>query len=160
MEKLRDQHFKFKGGDLAEANAWLAKNQIQGNQLELAVELEPQSAGIEGLKVLKGDKEQTVIGVNRDRGTVFLDRTQSGDVNFHPKFSGVYDAPLAMRDAKVKLHIFVDACSVEVFVNDGEKVFTVLAYPSAASRGLEFFGADNTAKIRLLDVWTLKSIWK
>jgi sucrose-6-phosphate hydrolase SacC (GH32 family) len=160
MEKLRDQHFKFKGGDIADANAWLAKNHIQGNQLELAVELEPQSAGIEGVKVLKGDKEQTVIGVDRERGTVFVDRTQSGNVNFHPKFSGVYDAPLAARDAKVKLHIFVDACSVEVFVNDGEKVFTMLAFPSADSRGVEFFGADKSAKIRSLDVWTLKSIWK
>jgi sucrose-6-phosphate hydrolase SacC (GH32 family) len=160
MQEMRDQHFKFKGGDLAEANAWLAKNHIQGNQLELAVELEPQSAGIEGVKVLKGDKEQTVIGVDRDRGTVFVDRTQSGNVNFHPKFSGVYDAPLAARDAKVKLHIFVDACSVEVFVNDGEKVFTMLAFPSADSRGVEFFGADNSVKVRSLEVWTLKSIWK
>jgi sucrose-6-phosphate hydrolase SacC (GH32 family) len=160
MQEMRDQHFKFKGGDLAEANAWLAKNHIQGNQLELAVELEPQSAGIEGLKVLKGDKEQTVIVVDRERGTVFVDRTQSGNVNFNPKFSGVYDAPLAARDAKVKLHIFVDACSVEVFVNDGEKVFTMLAFPSADSRGVEFFGADGSAKIRSLDVWTLKSVWK
>ena len=45
MESLRDQHFEFKGGDIAEANAWLAKNQIQGDQLELAVEFDPQSTG-------------------------------------------------------------------------------------------------------------------
>jgi sucrose-6-phosphate hydrolase SacC (GH32 family) len=160
MEKLRGQHFEFKGGDLAEANARLTKNQIQGDQLEFTVEFEPQSSGVQGVKVLKGVKEETVIGVDRERGRIFVDRTQSGNVNFHPKFSGVYDAPLGARDGKIKLHVFVDACSVEVFVNDGERVFTELVYPSATSRGVEFFGPDNGAKIRALNVWTIKSSWK
>ena len=160
MESLREQHYQFKGGDFAEANAWLAKNQIAGNQLELVVEFEPQKAGIEGVKILKGDKEATSIGVNRDRGQVFLDRTQSGLVSFHPKFSGEYVAPLTGRNGKVKLHIFVDAGSVEVFVNDGEQVFTSLVFPSADSRGVELFGPENGAKISSLNVWTLKSVWK
>ena len=56
--------------------------------------------------------------------------------------------------------MFVDASSVEVFVNDGERVFTSLVYPSAASRGVEFFGSVTSAKITSLNVWTLKSIWK
>jgi sucrose-6-phosphate hydrolase SacC (GH32 family) len=160
MELLRGQHFKFKGGNLAEANAWLAKNHIQGNQLELEVEFDPQSTGVEGIKLLKGAGEETVIGVDRDKGTVFVDRTHSGIVNFNPKFSGKYDAPLASRDGKVKLHIFVDACSLEAFVNDGEKVFTVLVYPSEDSRGLEFFGPENGAKVGSINIWNLKSIWK
>jgi sucrose-6-phosphate hydrolase SacC (GH32 family) len=81
-------------------------------------------------------------------------------VTFHPKFSGVYDAPLTLRDGKVRLHIFVDACSVEVFVNEGEQVLTALVYPSAASRGVEFFGPSDTAKVSSVNVWTLKSVWK
>jgi fructan beta-fructosidase len=160
MESLRGQHFEFKGGDLAEANAWLVKNHIQGHQLEIKADFDPQSAGVEGIKLLKGANEETVIGVDRDRGTVFVDRTHSGSVEFNPKFSGKYDAALATRDGKVKLHIFVDACSAEVFVNDGEKVFTVLVYPSAGSRGVEFFGPESGAKIGALNIWNLKSSWK
>ena len=160
MESLRGQHFEFKGGDLAEANAWLVKNHIQGDQLEFEVEFAPLSAGVAGIKILKGAGEETVVGVDRDKGAVFVDRTRSGNVSFNSKFSGRYDAPLALRDGKVKLRIFVDACSVEVFVNDGEKVFTVLAYPSVGSRGVELFGPAGTAKISSLDVWKLKSIWK
>jgi fructan beta-fructosidase len=160
MESLRGQHFKFKGGDLAEANAWLMKNHLQGNQLEFEVEFNPGSTGVEGIKLLKGAGEETVIGVDRDHGTVFVDRTHSGNVSFNPVFSSKYEAPLAARDAKVKLHIFVDACSVEVFVNDGEKVFTLLVYPSAGSRGVEFFGPEMGAKIVALNIWNLKSSWK
>ena len=160
MESLRDQHHEFKGGSLAEANEWLAKNHIQGDQLEFVVEFNPLSTGVEVLKVLKGAGEETVIGVDRDRGTVFVDRTHSGNIKFNPKFSGVYTAPLAARDGKVRLHVFVDACSVEVFVNDGERAFTVLAYPSAGSRGVELSGPANGAEIGLLNVWNLKSSWK
>ena len=160
MEKLRGEHFQFKGGDLAEANAWLKQNKIKGDQIELVVEFAPAAAGVQGVKVLKGGPEATVIGVDREHGRVFVDRTQSGNVNFQPKFSSLNDAPLAVRDGKIKLHIFVDACSVEVFVNDGEQVFTELVYPSADSRGVEFFAPDNTARINSLNVWQLKSVWK
>jgi fructan beta-fructosidase len=160
MESLRDRHFAFKSGDVSEANAWLKGRHVQGDQLELMVEFAPRSSGTEGVKVLKSDTEATVIGVDRQRGRAFVDRTQSGNVTFHQKFSGVYDAPLAVHDGRVKLHLFVDASSVEVFVNDGERVFTSLVYPSAASRGVEFFGSMTSARITSLDVWTLKSIWK
>lgn len=160
MESLRDRHFAFKSGDVSEANAWLKERHVQGDQLELMVEFAPRSSGTEGVKVLKSDTEATVIGVDRQRGRAFVDRTQSGNVTFHQKFSGVYDAPLAVHDGRVKLHLFVDASSVEVFVNDGERVFTSLVYPSAASRGVELFGSMTSARITSLNVWTLKSIWK
>jgi sucrose-6-phosphate hydrolase SacC (GH32 family) len=158
--KLRDQHQRFSGGDVAAANAWLAKNKIAGDQLEIVVELEAATSGVQGVKVLKGATEETVIGVDRNHGRVFVDRTRSGRVDFHPKFSGVHDAPLAPRDGKVMLHIFVDDCSVEVFVNDGEIVFTDLVFPSPASRGVEFYASASGAKIGSMDVWTLKSSWK
>jgi len=160
MEKLRGQHFQFKCGDIAEANAWLKKNTIVGNQLELIVELDAAATGTTGLKVLKGAKEATVIGVDRERDHVFVDRTQSGDVNFHPKFSGVQDAPLAARDGKVKLHVFVDACSVEVFVNDGEILFTDLVFPSGDSRGVELFASAPSVNIDSIEAWPLKSSWR
>jgi len=160
MESLRDRHFAFKSGDVSEANAWLKERHVQGDQLELMVEFAPRSSGTEGVKVLTSDTEATVIGVDRQRGRAFVDRTHSGNVTFHQKFSGVYDAPLPVHDGRVKLHVFVDASSVEVFVNDGERVFTSLVYPSAASRGVELFGSMTSARITSLNVWTLKSIWK
>ena len=159
LQVLRDRHYAFVGGDLAAANAWIAQNHIAGRQLEILVEFGAQNAGLAGVNVLRGGREATSIGVNRDRGQVFLDRTRSGNVNFHPRFSGVYFAPLDAPAGEVTLHIFVDAGSVEAFVNDGERVFTSLEFPSAESRGLEFFGGENGAQIQSLQVWTLKSIW-
>jgi hypothetical protein len=36
----------------------------------------------------------------------------------------------------------------------------MLTYPSAGSRGVEFFGPADVAQINSLDVWRLKSAWK
>jgi sucrose-6-phosphate hydrolase SacC (GH32 family) len=160
MERLRDRHLSFKGGDMAAANAWLAQNQIAGQQLELLVEMAPQTGGVQGVKVLQGPGCETVIGVDRRRGQVFVDRTKSGNVDFNPQFSGVQVAPLPGIAGNVKLHIFVDASSVEVFVNDGERVFTDLVFPSSDSRGVEFFQSESDARVRSVQVWTLKSVWK
>jgi fructan beta-fructosidase len=158
--QLRDRHFQFTGGELAAANAWLKKNEIAGNQLELVVEFETTRTGVQGIRVLTGSNEATVIGLDFARARMFLDRTQSGNIGFHPEFSGVHEAPLPLRDGGVRLHIFLDACSVEVFANEGETVITDLVFPSETSRGVEFFGSMQSAKVRSLDVWTLKSAWR
>lgn len=159
-QRLREKRFQFRGGDLAQANKWLTHNHIQGAQLELVVEFERQSTGVQGIEVLKSSKDETVIGVNWERETVFVDRAKSANVNFSPKFSGVYDAPLIASTGKVKLHVFVDASSVEVFVNDGERVLTAMSFPSGESREVKLFGPQDRAKISLLDAWNLKSSWK
>jgi fructan beta-fructosidase len=159
-QSLRQKRFQFKGGNLARANEWLAKNRIQGAQLELIAEFERQSSGVQGVEVLKSSKNETVIGVNWDRETVFVDRTKSANVNFNPKFSGVYEAPLTAPGGKVKLHVFVDASSVEVFVNGGERVLTALSFPSSKGSEVKLFGPQDGARISALDVWNLKSSWK
>ncbi len=160
LHSLRSGQFDFAGGDVKAANDWLQRNQIQGNQLEFEVAFASASSGVEGLKVFKSASQETVIGVDHDRGVVFVDRTRSGNVDFNAKFPGRYDAPLLDPQGAVKLHVYVDACSVEVFVNDGEKVFTVLAFPSAESRGVELFGPDTAGLVNALQVWKLKSIWR
>jgi sucrose-6-phosphate hydrolase SacC (GH32 family) len=160
MQSLRDKHFQFGGGDVSAANAWLAGSKIAGDRLELVVVLEAAGTGVEGVRVLRGAREETVIGVDRNHGRVFLDRTRSGQVDFNARFPGVHDAPLAPRTSRVKLHVFVDACSVEVFVNDGEIALTDLVFPSPASRGVELFATNIGARIGSVDAWTLTSIWK
>lgn len=158
-ESLRNKHYAFKGGGVAEANAWIAGKQIAGKQLELIIIFAPAPAGVEGVKVLKSASEDTAIGLDHTHAQVFLDRTRSGIVNFHPKFSGVFHAPLATGSQPVNLHIFVDNGSVEVFANDGECVLTGIVFPGPESRHVEFFGTDLGAKILSIEAWTLKSIW-
>jgi fructan beta-fructosidase len=160
FEKLRGTLRRFMGGTVEEANAWIKRNGINGAPLEMVLEFAPASKGVAGLKLFKSAKAETVLSIDRGRGRISIDRTRSGDVGFHPKFSGVSAVPLSKPDGRVRLHVFLDACSIEVFVNDGEQVLTCLVFPSEESRALEFFGPDESPVVSALDVWPLTSCWK
>jgi fructan beta-fructosidase len=160
LEKLRGPLHRFQGGTVGEANAWVKRSGRGSGPLEMVLEFAPATTGTTGVKLFKGEEEETAVSVDRAQGRIAIDRTRSGNVAFHAKFPGVASAPIAGADGRVKLHVFVDACSVEVLVNDGEQVLTFLAFPSQTARAVELFGPDEGATVSALDVWPLASCWK
>jgi fructan beta-fructosidase len=160
LEKLRSSLRRFKGGTVAEANAWIKRCDLGSGPLEMVIELAPAGKGTAGVKLFKGQKQETVVAVDHGQGRISIDRTRSGNMAFHEKFPGVSSAPLVKADGRVKLHVFVDACSVEVFVNDGEQVLTAIAFPSKSDQAVELFGPDEGPTVSALDVWPLASCWK
>jgi fructan beta-fructosidase len=65
---------------------------------------------------------------------------------FTVNFSQRNDAPARLIDGKIKLHIFVDWSSVEVFVNDGEAVITNRIFPDPDSQDVILYSDGGTAK--------------
>ncbi|MFP3513601.1 GH32 C-terminal domain-containing protein, partial [Peribacillus sp. SIMBA_075] len=52
-------------------------------------------------------------------------------------------------DADVyKFHLFVDSSSVEIFVNDGEEVFTARIFPDIRSQEIRFFAKGGGAEFK------------
>lgn len=93
-----------------------------------------------GFRLRIGDGEATRVFYDAAREELGIDRTQSGQVDFHDGFSGVWKAPLALKNGVLKLHVFVDKCSVEVFAQGGALYGAALIFPSPQSLGIEFFG--------------------
>ncbi len=160
LETLRGPLRRFKGGTVEEANAWIKRSSLGDGPMEMKIEFAPTAKGTTGVKLFKGKNEETVIELDRERERISIDRTHSGNVAFHARFPGVVAAPIAKAPGRTRLHIFVDACSIEVFVNDGEVVLTALAFPSRAGRAVELFGPNEGAMVSVLDVWPLASCWK
>jgi len=160
LEKLRGSLRRFKGGTVEEANTWIKRSDLDSGPLEMVIELASAGKGTAGVKLFKGEKEETVVKVDREQGRISIDRTRSGNVAFHAKFPGVASVSIAKATGRIKLRLFVDACSVEVFVNDGEQVLTSLAFPSKAGRAVELFGPNEGATVSAFDVWPLASCWK
>ena len=69
----------------------------------------------------------------------------------------MHSARLKPVNGRVRLHVLVDASSVEVFANDGRVTLTERIFPSSNSRGWSLFGEG--AKVVRLDAWELKSAW-
>ena len=61
---------------------------------------------------------------------------------------------------RIRLHIFIDWSSIEVFAEDGAVVFTNQIFPAVESDRLELYAKGGPARLVSLDVWTLDSIWE
>lgn len=137
----------------------LAERGVGGKALEIVAEFEAGSASEFGLKVRTGAGEETVIGVDAAARRLFVDRSRSGDVSFHPAFAARHSAPLEVRNGRVKLHLFVDWSSVEVFAGDGETVLTNRTFPAPESEGVALYAVGGTARLLSLEAWPLRSAW-
>ena len=88
-----------------------------------------------GVNVRVGDtgtREHARIGFDRATHCVFVDRGSSGFAPEDTHFAGRRSVTLPVRAAQspLRLRIFVDAPSLEVFVSGGEVVITGQIFPS------------------------------
>jgi fructan beta-fructosidase len=132
---------------------------IAGASMEIVAELEVGTASELGLEVRTGPNEETVIGVEPSARRFFIDRRRSGDVSFDPAFSGRHYAPLPIENGRVRLRIFVDWSSVEVFAGDGRSVITDQIFPAPESRGVALYATGGAARLVSLEAWPLASVW-
>jgi fructan beta-fructosidase len=131
-----------------------------GQALDIQTTFDSGSAARFGLKVFVGSGQQTVIGYDTRAQEVYVDRTHSGDVSFHPQFASVSHAPLRLpQSGRLKLRVLVDHSSVEVFADKGQRVITDQVFPSASSDGVQLFTQDGRATVRSLKMWRMESIW-
>lgn len=133
---------------------------IKSNTFELIAEFELGTAAEFGFKVCKSDEDETIIGYNVKNNKVFVDRTNSGEDNFHESFAGKHESSLIPEGNKLVLHIFVDQSSVEVFGNGGEAVITDLIFPNPESKEIEVYAKDGEVNLKSLELYLLKSTWR
>jgi fructan beta-fructosidase len=89
------------------------------------------------------------VEITITKSAVSIDRTKSGITNFHPAFAAVHIAPLG--EIKVKtVKIFVDASSIEVFINNGELVLTDLIFPNAPLQNINYSGKIGSLKLGMI----------
>ncbi|GAC1447877.1 MAG: levanase [Isosphaeraceae bacterium] len=158
LSGLRGRAHRLPPQPIAPGDVRLSKAGLTGKSLEIVAEFEPGEAESFGLKVRQGRGEETVIGFDRRAGEVFVDRTRSGKSAFSPHFPGRHAAKLAIGagDRPVKLHLLVDATSVEVFADGGQVVLTDQIFPKPDSQGVSLFATSGTARLRSLEAWELR----
>lgn len=154
LKMLRDDLFETRNKSIAEINQIIRDRNILGSTLEILCELVIEDKSECGLKVRKGKSEETTIKYDAGSKKVSVDRTNSGDSKFSALFSCTNSAQLLIGD-RLKLHMFIDQSSVEVFVNEGEIVFSYLIFPSPESNKIELFSNQVTVMVSQLKIWRL-----
>ncbi|WIV17184.1 sucrose-6-phosphate hydrolase [Paenibacillus polygoni] len=115
-----------------------------GTTYELICEFTNENAQQFGVEFRAGENEKTVLCYDHLNKKVILDRSMSGE----PIESAYGNVRRCRLEAdKVKFQLFVDTSSVEVFVNDGEEVFTSRIFPSEDSTEIRFFSSGGVVSL-------------
>jgi fructan beta-fructosidase len=86
----------------------------------------------------------------KDQGLVSIDRTIAGKSDFQEDFATVHSAPMSWEGKEIR--IFLDAHSVELFVNDGELVMTSIVFPNRSWKTVEVSEGISDPKIYPLKI--------
>lgn len=159
LREIREDEISFSDIDIDDLYDLTELHGITGTEYEMILDLKIQDADTAGVLVRKGSGQQTVIGFDSIENTVFTDRENSGKTTFSSSFPGISYGPADAENGLIRLHIFVDRSTVEVFVNNGKTVISDLIFPDIDSNGIALFSRGGSATIEKLSIFQLSSIW-
>ena len=128
-----------------------------GRTVEIDLTLDVSQASEAWLGLARGEvdgKTQEVrVGVNVSTATLYLDRTDGGLTQVEGKDEGTRTDFALRREARyhptgstVRLHLYLDRSSLEVFVDDGATVGSLLVFTAPSCQEI-VLGAKGTATI-------------
>lgn len=130
---------------------------LSGETVKVDVTLRPGDADSAGITVFGDDTSGTRIGYDARAGRVFVDRTDSGNTDFHPAFASVDDAPVALdEDGTVTLELYLDKASVELLTADGRTTITDQVFPNAGADRISAWSQGGEATISSITVTPLR----
>lgn len=153
IEEYRHEVLSLSDITVDEAAVRLAAVRLEN--FEILVRFDPASSL--GLKVRAGLGQETLVGWDARLAEVYVDRSRSGQADFHKDFPGKHSAPLKTSGSMLELRIFVDRSSVELFADRGQAVITDLIYPDPASTGITVFADDNRKVIESFHIYEVSS---
>ena len=128
------------------------------NVYEMDVTFTLTEPDVIGLNLCTGDGRSLPVRYDSRVSLLTVDRTSCTSEDI-PRFSRKMNGHIPLADGKLRLHIFVDKSSVEIFAGDGKLVFSLLTFPGDNQTGVELYSENgNTAKVSL-KAWNIKSVW-
>ena len=138
---------------------------------ELEMDITPNASGVAGFDLMNAKGEIAKIYLDMKSRKLVMDRTASGlvafgdksephaketddhrktmSINYQNDFALGTWAPLSLCEGKTyHLHVFVDKCSVEIFVDGGRIAMTNLVFPTSPYDSLRFYTEGGTAAFR------------
>jgi beta-fructofuranosidase len=128
---------------------------LNGNSQQIEVQFNMQESHKFTVELFKGDSEKLLLIFDKHRNEVVLNRRNSEyAIESLTTKNDFTRSQLIDLSKPVKLAIFLDVSSIEVFLNDGEQVFTSLFYSKELGERV-LFQSEGTTKIDRLNKWEI-----
>ena len=145
------------GPDDIHPGVTMLPSRASGSVLKIDAVFSPGTASKFGIIVRRSadGTQQTPVVYDVATGRLSVDRTQSGDVGFSASFPSIESAPVKLVDGKLRLELYVDRSSVEVFAQDGVHAITDQIFPDDTSRAISLVSQGGSARLESLTVTPL-----
>jgi fructan beta-fructosidase len=161
LQALRGRSIRVNERIIPDSTKLLVADSLTGGAFEIIVEYQWETASEFGLIVANELDDRTVVGYNVSAQKMFVDRRNSGVVDFSRDFAhGVHSAPLPSEADLVKLHVFVDWSSIEVIADDGGVLLTHLVLPRGSYNRLELYARGGDVHVPRCEVWETETVWR
>ena len=162
LQSIRSTVYQTQNNKVNPTNALNLLKGISSGSFEIEAELEIPSSNKTtefGFQLREGAEQKTVVGYKPADNKIFVNRAESGETDFSSLFSTLHEAPLNMENNRIKMNIFVDDSSIEVFANDGNVVFSDVIFPDPSSRSMNFYTKEGEVNVVSLKVHSLADTW-
>jgi fructan beta-fructosidase len=112
-----------------------------------------------GIELSNEMEEKIIIGYETINQSFFTDRSKSGKTSFYGDFAKRHDAPYQIDDSTIRMKLFADVYSVELFAEDGRIVMTDIFFPNNDMTEMALFSENGSVKLSNCKIYPLKSIW-
>ncbi len=86
-------------------------------------------SGQYGFKLANELGEFVHFYVDAATGKLFFDRRKSGDISFSNDFPAIHEKLRTSTNDELTIRVLVDVSSVEIFIDDGQDIFTEIFFP-------------------------------
>lgn len=155
IESLRGEKVSvpsFKVSDTYEINSLLEHND---GAYEIEMTIKNSGASKIVFSLLNAKDEKIYMYYNVPQKQFVMDRSESGLTDFSKDFPAVTVAPVGDTDI-IRIRLFIDKSSIEVFGEDGKYVMTNRVFPNAPYDRLQFESVRGNFTVKSLNVYKLK----
>lgn len=155
IESLRGEKVSvpsFKVNDTYEINSLLEHND---GAYEIEMTIKNSGASKIVFSLLNAKDEKIYMYYNVPQKQFVMDRSESGLTDFSKDFPAVTVAPVGDTDI-IRIRLFIDKSSIEVFGEDGKYVMTNRVFPNAPYNRLQFESVRGNFTVKSLNVYKLK----
>ena len=112
-----------------------------------------------GIEISNSVIETVHIGYSRTKNQFYIDRTNCKDKSFSKEFPAVHMAPRISSDNQIKMHLYIDKSSVELFADDGTVIMTDTFFPTEDFNKIRAFAINGEPPFTGGKLFELKSVW-
>ncbi len=131
--------------------------EANGGICEITLEITPKKGVPVNLTLANEAGNKVEMVYNPAESTFSFDRYQSGQTDFSQAFPAITTAPAFTDGGNLRLRIFIDRSSIEVFEQNGRFAMTNLVFPESPYTTLSVNAPAGNARIENLAIYPLRT---